>query len=79
MQVVTAETILELVARAAMTPRKRMNLNLHAALKDPINRFLNTGLTGFVFHAPAAELFLDWLEGAAPGTQCPRTADPVVR
>ena len=166
MQVVTAEAILELVARAAMTPRKRMNLNLHAALSDPINRFLNAGLTrtyirphrhrigkwellnvlqgrldavifspdgrvehrfalrpdgpslieipggewhSFVFHAPAAvvlevkpgpyepqldkefaewapiegdpaaEQFLDWLEGAAPGALCPRTADPVVR
>jgi cupin fold WbuC family metalloprotein len=46
MKIVTAETIAELLARAAMTPRKRMNLNLHAEMSDPTNRFLNAGLAG---------------------------------
>jgi cupin fold WbuC family metalloprotein len=46
MKIVTAETIAELLARAVMTPRKRMNLNLHAELSDPTNRFLNAGLAG---------------------------------
>jgi cupin fold WbuC family metalloprotein len=46
MKIVTAEAIAALVARAAEVPRKRMNLNLHAAPEDPINRFLNAGLAG---------------------------------
>ena len=46
MKIVTAETIAELLSRAAASPRKRMNLNLHAELTDPIGRFLNAGITG---------------------------------
>jgi cupin fold WbuC family metalloprotein len=46
MKIVTAETIAELLRRAAASPRKRMNLNLHAELSDPINRFLNAGIGG---------------------------------
>ncbi len=46
MKIVTAETIAALLERAAAAPRKRMNLNLHAELSDPICRFLNAGLAG---------------------------------
>jgi cupin fold WbuC family metalloprotein len=44
MKIVTAEAIAALVARAADSPRKRMNLNLHPELSDPIGRFVNAGL-----------------------------------
>jgi cupin fold WbuC family metalloprotein len=46
MNIVTAETIAELLSRAAASPRKRMNLNLHAEPTDPIGRFLNAGIAG---------------------------------
>jgi cupin fold WbuC family metalloprotein len=46
MNIVTAETIAELLSRAAASPRKRMNLNLHAEPADPIGRFLNAGIAG---------------------------------
>ena len=46
MKIVTAEMIAELLSRAAASPRKRMNLNLHAELTDPISRFLNAGIVG---------------------------------
>jgi cupin fold WbuC family metalloprotein len=46
MKVVAAETIAELLSRAAASPRKRMNLNLHAELADTTNRFLNAGIAG---------------------------------
>jgi cupin fold WbuC family metalloprotein len=40
------EEISDLLADAAASPRKRMNLNLHPELNDPINRFVNAGLVG---------------------------------
>jgi hypothetical protein len=46
MKIVTAHTIVELLSRAAASPRKRANLNLHTELSDPTNRFLNAGLSG---------------------------------
>jgi cupin fold WbuC family metalloprotein len=46
MKIVTAEMIAELLSRAAASPRKKMNLNLHAELTDPISRFLNAGIVG---------------------------------
>jgi hypothetical protein len=46
MKIATAETIAGLLSRAAASPRKRMNLNLHAELTDPIARFLNAGIAG---------------------------------
>jgi hypothetical protein len=46
MKIIAAETITDLLARAASAPRKRMNLNLHAEPSDPTNRFLNAGLAG---------------------------------
>ena len=46
MKIVTAEMIAELLSRAAASPRKRMNLNLHAEPTDPIGRFLNAGIAG---------------------------------
>jgi cupin fold WbuC family metalloprotein len=46
MKIVTAEMIAELLSRSAASPRKRMNLNLHAELTDPISRFLNAGIAG---------------------------------
>jgi cupin fold WbuC family metalloprotein len=33
----------DLVARAQTSPRRRLNLNLHAQLSDPVQRFLNAG------------------------------------
>jgi cupin fold WbuC family metalloprotein len=36
----------DLVARAHRAPRRRLNLNLHADLADPIQRFLNAGEPG---------------------------------
>ena len=46
MKIVTAETIAELLSRAAASPRKRMNLNLHAEPTDSVGRFLNAGIAG---------------------------------
>jgi cupin fold WbuC family metalloprotein len=46
LKTVTAAMIDELVARAASSPRRRTNLNLHEAPSDPINRFLNVGVAG---------------------------------
>jgi cupin fold WbuC family metalloprotein len=46
MKIVTEGTIADLLARAARAPRRRMNLNLHAELSDPVGRFLNAGLVG---------------------------------
>jgi cupin fold WbuC family metalloprotein len=46
MKIVTPEAIAALVARAADSPRRRMNLNLHPEPSDPIGRFLNAGLPG---------------------------------
>jgi cupin fold WbuC family metalloprotein len=46
MKIVTEETLADLLARANSAPRKRINLNLHAELSDPINRFLNAGFAG---------------------------------
>jgi len=46
MKIVTAETTAELLSRAAASPRKRMNLNLHDEPTDPISRFLNAGIAG---------------------------------
>jgi cupin fold WbuC family metalloprotein len=46
LKTVTAETMDELVARAAASQRRRTNLNLHEAPGDPINRFLNVGVAG---------------------------------
>jgi cupin fold WbuC family metalloprotein len=46
LKTVTAETMDELVARAAASQRRRTNLNLHEAPSDPINRFLNVGVAG---------------------------------
>src|SRR5262249_51531888 len=36
----------DLVARAQAAPRRRLNLNLHTDLADPIQRFLNAGDPG---------------------------------
>ena len=44
MKLITKQTIEDLMAKAASSPRKRQNLNLHQELSDPINRFLNAGL-----------------------------------
>jgi cupin fold WbuC family metalloprotein len=46
MKIITPEMIEDLLGRAAASPRKRMNLNLHPELSDPIGRFLNAGLAG---------------------------------
>jgi cupin fold WbuC family metalloprotein len=46
MKIITIEAITDLLSRAAAVSRKRMNLNLHAELSDPIGRFLNAGLAG---------------------------------
>jgi cupin fold WbuC family metalloprotein len=46
MKIVTAEKIAELLSRAAASPRRRMNLNLHDEPTDPIGRFLNAGIAG---------------------------------
>lgn len=45
LKIVTAETIAELISRAAASPRKRMNFNLHNST-DSICRFLNAGIAG---------------------------------
>jgi cupin fold WbuC family metalloprotein len=46
MKTITADTMTQLLARAATAPRRRVNLNLHKELSDPINRFLNAGVSG---------------------------------
>jgi cupin fold WbuC family metalloprotein len=46
MKIINAETVANLISRAAASPRKRMNFNLHTELSDPVNRFLNAGLAG---------------------------------
>jgi cupin fold WbuC family metalloprotein len=46
MKIITKEAISDLLANAAVSPRKRTNLNLHPELTDPINRFVNAGLVG---------------------------------
>ena len=45
MKLVTKQTIEDLAKDAALSPRKRQNLNLHQELSDPTNRFLNAGLS----------------------------------
>jgi hypothetical protein len=44
MKIVNKTTVGDLLLRAAASPRKRMNHNLHAELVDPINRFVNAGI-----------------------------------
>jgi len=46
MKVVNKKTISDLLLRAAASPRKRMNHNLHTEMIDPINRFVNAGIAG---------------------------------
>jgi cupin fold WbuC family metalloprotein len=46
MKIVNKKTISELLLRAAASPRKRVNHNLHTELIDPINRFVNAGIAG---------------------------------
>ena len=46
MKIVTAETIAELLSRAAASPRKRANVNLHAELSDTTGRFLERWSVG---------------------------------
>ena len=46
LQLLDARMIDDLVARARGAPRRRQNLNLHPALGDPIQRFLNAGEPG---------------------------------
>jgi cupin fold WbuC family metalloprotein len=46
MKIVNTKTISDLLLRAAGSPRKRMNHNLHSELVDPINRFVNAGMAG---------------------------------
>jgi len=41
-----SDAIDALVQRAAASPRRRLNLNLHPQLADPIQRFLNAGEPG---------------------------------
>lgn len=41
MKIVYREQLHDLVLAAAAAPRRRSNLNLHAALDDPIQRFFN--------------------------------------
>jgi len=46
MKIVNAETMAELLSRAAASPRKRMNFNLHSEQTDSVGRFLNAGFAG---------------------------------
>ena len=46
MKIVNKKTISDLLLRAAASPRKRMNHNLHTEMIDPINRFVNAGIAG---------------------------------
>jgi cupin fold WbuC family metalloprotein len=61
-------TLRELGAKAAASPRRRMNLNLHERLDDPAQRLLNAFEPGTYVrphrHADKWELFV-WLQGAA--------------
>jgi hypothetical protein len=45
MKLVTAGTITELLLSASVSPRKRMNLNLHEP-GSPVSRFINAGIAG---------------------------------
>ena len=44
MKTVDNKMISDLLLRAAASPRKRINHNLHTELIDPINRFVNAGI-----------------------------------
>jgi cupin fold WbuC family metalloprotein len=46
LQRIDARLIDDLIAKARRSPRRRQNLNLHARLADPIQRFLNAGEPG---------------------------------
>jgi cupin fold WbuC family metalloprotein len=46
MRIVTADMMSKLLLRATASPRRRMNLNLHAEPTDATNRFLNAGIAG---------------------------------
>jgi cupin fold WbuC family metalloprotein len=46
MKTITADAMTQLLTRAMTVSRRRVNLNLHEELSDPINRFLNAGITG---------------------------------
>ena len=39
MKIVTAETIAEFLSRAAASPRKRMNINLHQLAQSSVRNF----------------------------------------
>jgi cupin fold WbuC family metalloprotein len=54
---IDATVIDDLVARARVSPRRRLNLNLHTDLADPIQRLLNAGEPGTYVraHRHAAE------------------------
>lgn len=41
MKIISDQTLSELSQKAALLPRKRLNLNYHEDLADPINRMLN--------------------------------------
>ena len=41
MKIVSSKLLSELSQKAALLPRKRLNLNFHEELTDPINRMLN--------------------------------------
>jgi len=46
MKIVNKKTISDLLFRAAASPRKRVNHNLHMEPIDPTNRFVNAGIAG---------------------------------
>ncbi len=46
MKIVTQDMITDLLRRAAVMPRRRINLNLHETPGDPVNRFVNAGCVG---------------------------------
>ena len=46
MKIVNKKTVSDLLLRAAASPRKRINHNLHTEMIDPINRFVNAGIAG---------------------------------
>jgi len=46
MKIVNKKTISDLLLRAAASPRKRVNHNLHTEPIDPTNRFVNAGIAG---------------------------------
>lgn len=41
MKIISDQTLSELSQKAALLPRRRLNLNFHEELSDPINRMLN--------------------------------------